>query len=67
MRPKVNFLEIWVTAFYRKNNGPVAKYGGGSMMVWDCFAASGPGRLKIIDGTMNSALYKRILNVTLAQ
>ncbi len=30
-------------------------------MVWGCFAASGPGRLAIIDRTMNSALYQKIL------
>ena len=30
-------------------------------MVWGYFAASGPGRLAIIDGTMNSALYQKIL------
>ncbi len=30
-------------------------------MVWGCFAASGPGRLAIIDGNMNSALYQKIL------
>ncbi len=30
-------------------------------MVWSCFAASGPGQLVIIDGTMNSALYQKIL------
>ncbi len=30
-------------------------------MVWGCFADSGPGRLSIIDGTMNSALYQKIL------
>ncbi|KAF7645946.1 hypothetical protein LDENG_00195770 [Lucifuga dentata] len=30
-------------------------------MVWGCFAASGPGRLAVIDGTMNSALYQKIL------
>ncbi len=29
-------------------------------MVWVCFAASKPGRLAIIDGTMNSALYQKI-------
>ncbi len=27
---------------------------GGSIMVWHCFAESGPGLLAIIDGTMNS-------------
>ncbi len=30
-------------------------------MVWGCFAASGPGWLAIIDGTMNSALYQKTL------
>ncbi len=30
-------------------------------MVWGCFAASGPGRLAIIDETMNSVLYPKIL------
>ncbi len=30
-------------------------------MVWGSFTASGPGRLAIIDGTMNSALYQKIL------
>ena len=28
---------------------------------WSCFAASGPGRLVVIDGTINSALYQKIL------
>ncbi len=40
---------------------PTVKHGGGSVMVWGCLAASGPGRLAIIDGTMNSALYQKIL------
>ncbi len=30
-------------------------------MIWGCFAASGTARLAIIDGTMNSALYQKIL------
>ncbi len=30
-------------------------------MVWGCFAASGPGWIAIIDGTMNFALYQKIL------
>lgn len=49
------------TAFQKKNIIPTVKYGGGSVMVWGCFAASGPGRLAVIDGTMNSALYQKIL------
>ena len=30
-------------------------------MVWGWFAASVPGQLALIEGTMNSALYQRIL------
>ncbi len=37
------------------------KHGDGSIMVWACFAASGPGQPAIIDGTMNSELYQQIL------
>ncbi len=49
------------TAFQKKNIIPTVKYGGGSVMVWGCFAASGPGRLAVINGTMNSAVYQKIL------
>uniref|UniRef100_A0A803JRB0 N-acetylgalactosaminidase, alpha- n=1 Tax=Xenopus tropicalis TaxID=8364 RepID=A0A803JRB0_XENTR len=48
------------TAFQKKNIIPTVKYGGGSVMVWGCFAASGPGRLAVIDGTMNSTVYQKI-------
>ena len=50
---------IWCktnTAFHKKNIIPTVKHGGGSVMIWGCFAASGPGRPSIIDGIMNSAL-----------
>ncbi|KAK3537707.1 hypothetical protein QTP70_017821 [Hemibagrus guttatus] len=49
------------TAFQKKNIIPTVKYGGGSVMVWGCFADSGPGRLAVINGTMNSAVYQKIL------
>ncbi|KAK3526991.1 hypothetical protein QTP86_006131 [Hemibagrus guttatus] len=49
------------TAFQEKNIIPTVKYGGGSVMVWGCSAASGPGRLAVINGTMNSAVYQKIL------
>ena len=29
------------------------KYGGGSLMLWGCFAACGPGDLVKINGIMN--------------
>ncbi|KAF7643573.1 hypothetical protein LDENG_00237070, partial [Lucifuga dentata] len=37
------------------------KYGGRNIMIWDCFAASGPGSLAIIEGQMNSQVYHGIL------
>lgn len=49
------------TAFQKKNIIPTVKYGDGSVMVWGCFAASGPGRLAVINGAMNSAVYQQIL------
>ncbi len=69
MRQKLNFLEVVCpitsgvkpTQHFIKIIIPTVKHGGGSVMVWGCFAASGPGRLAIIDGTMNSVLYQKIL------
>ncbi len=62
------FHYIWHksnTAFQKKNIIPTVKYhgggGGGSVTVWGCFAASGPARLAVIIGTMNSAVYQKIL------
>uniref|UniRef100_A0AAY4D9A2 Transposase n=1 Tax=Denticeps clupeoides TaxID=299321 RepID=A0AAY4D9A2_9TELE len=49
------------TAFQKKNIIPTVKYGGGSVMVRSCFAASGPERLAVIDGTLNSTVYQKIL------
>ncbi|KAI3363740.1 hypothetical protein L3Q82_001204 [Scortum barcoo] len=49
------------TAFDKKNIMPTVKHGGGSVMVWGCFAASGPGQLTVIDGIMNSGVYQKIL------
>ncbi len=67
-RQKLNFLEgvcpntsgVKVTAFQKQNIIPTVKYGG-SVMVWGCFAASGPGRLAVINGNINSAVYQKIL------
>ncbi len=42
------------TAFNKNNIIPAVKHRGGSVMVWSCFAASGPEWPAIIDGAMNS-------------
>lgn len=69
-RQKLNFLkgvhpvtsDVRLTQHFIKNNIiPTVIHGGVSVMVWGCFAASEPGRLAVIDGTMNSALYQKIL------
>jgi uncharacterized membrane protein len=40
---------------------PTVKHGGGSIMIWGYFAASGTEKRHIIDGTMNAAMYQKIL------
>ena len=49
------------TAHQHQNLIPTVKYGGGSIMVWVCRVASGPGQLAIIDGKINSQVYQDIL------
>ncbi len=44
--------------FVKKN----VKHGSGSIMVWGCVTSKGVGRLRRIDGIMDSAVYVDILN-----
>jgi len=38
---------------------PIVKYAGGSIiLIWDCFAASGPLQFAITKGKMNTYIYK---------
>ncbi len=43
------------------------KHGGGSIMLWGCFSAAGIGRLVAIEGKMNAAKYRDILDENLLQ
>ena len=43
------------------------KHGGGNIMLWGCFSAARPGRLFRVEGKMNSAMYRDIIDDNLLQ
>ena len=49
------------SASHPKNTVPTVKFGGGSIMFWGCSSSAGPGELEIIEGRMNSEMYRGIL------
>ena len=46
---------------------PTVKHGGGRIMLWGCFLATRTGKLVRIEGKMNGAKYRQILNENLLQ
>ena len=53
------------TAHASRHTIPTVKYGGGSIMLWRLFSASGPGKLVKIEGKMDAAKYREILEENL--
>ena len=53
------------TAHHLLNTIPTVKRGGGSIMLWGCFSAAGTGRLARVEGKLNGAKYRDILNENL--
>ncbi len=55
------------TAHHLSNTVPTVKHGGGSIMLCFFFSAAGTGRLVAIEGKMNAAKYRDILDENLLQ
>ncbi len=51
--------------YHPKNTIPTVKHGGGNIMLWGCFSAKGTGRLYRIEGPMDAAMYRKILDENL--
>ena len=73
-RPKLNLFghvhsqHVWhqkKDAHKENHLIPTVKYGGGLLMLWSCFAASGPRDLVKTNGIMNSTKYQNILGKNL--
>ena len=55
------------TANHPSNTIPTVKHGGGRIMLLGCFSVAGTGRFVRIDGIMNGAKYRQILEENLLQ
>ena len=55
------------TAHHYNHTIPTMKHGGGSIMLWRCFLAAGPEGLVKVEGKINVAKYREILEDSLIQ
>uniref|UniRef100_A0A8C7N1Z7 Transposase n=1 Tax=Oncorhynchus kisutch TaxID=8019 RepID=A0A8C7N1Z7_ONCKI len=55
------------TAHHPEHLIPTVKHGGGSIMVWACFSSAGTGKMVKIDGKMDGAKYRTILEENLME
>ncbi|MBN3288553.1 TCB1 transposase, partial [Polyodon spathula] len=53
------------TAHHPENTIPTVKHGRGSIMLWGCFYASGPGKFVTMEGQMDAAKSREILQENL--
>ena len=64
---KIELFGLWPHVSGKPGTIPTVKHGGGSIMLWRCFSAAGTGRLVRIEGKMNAAKYREILDENLLQ
>ena len=55
------------TAHQPEHTIPTVKHGGGSIMLWGCFSSAGTGKLVRVDGKMDGAKYRAILEENLLE
>ncbi|KAI3354553.1 hypothetical protein L3Q82_019047 [Scortum barcoo] len=76
MRQRLNSLALMPGDMFGGNQAPrsspgqyipTVKHGGGSIMLWGCFSVAGTGKLVRIEGKMNAAMYRDILDENLLQ
>ena len=53
------------TAHHPKNTLPTVKHGGGSIILWGYFSSAGTGALVRIEGKIDEAKYRKILEENL--
>ncbi|MGH0186727.1 UNVERIFIED_CONTAM: hypothetical protein FKN15_022402 [Acipenser sinensis] len=54
-------------AHHPVNTVPAVKHGGGSIMLWGCFSSAGTGTLVRVEGRMDGAKYRQILQENLLE
>uniref|UniRef100_A0AAX7TUF7 Uncharacterized protein n=1 Tax=Astatotilapia calliptera TaxID=8154 RepID=A0AAX7TUF7_ASTCA len=55
------------TTHHSEHTIPTVKYGGGSISLWGCFSSAGTGKLVRVDGKMDGAKYRAILEENLLE
>ena len=66
---KIELFDLNAKCHVWRNAGaiPMVKHGGGSIMWWGCFSVAGTGKQVRIEGKMNRAKYREILDENLLQ